>query len=48
MRALLALVLDDQGKTAEAKSEAQPVCSISAPALAQMRELLVQQRLCDK
>ena len=48
MRALLALVLDDQGKTAEAKSEAQSTCGISAPALAQMRELLVQQRLCDK
>ena len=48
MRGLLALVLNDQSKTAEAKSVAEPACNISAPGFAQMRELLVQQRLCDK
>jgi len=48
MRGLLALVLDDQRKTDEAKSVAQPVCGMSAPGFARMRELLVRQGLCDK
>jgi len=48
MRGLLALVLNDEAKTEEAKSMAQPACGMSAPGLARLRELLVQQQLCDK
>jgi len=45
MRTLLALVLLDQGRPAEAKTAAQPVCStsVSGP----MREALDKARLCD-
>jgi len=48
LRGMLALVLYDQDRRAEAKAAAQPACGIAAPGFGPMRELLFKVELCER
>jgi len=48
LQGMLALVLYDQDRRAEAKAAAQPACGIAAPGFGPMRELLFKVELCER
>lgn len=48
MRGMLALVLTDLNQRGEAQTVAAPACTLTSPAFAGMRQLLVGNKLCEK